>query len=48
MFGLGMAVAVAVDATIIRGVLVPTIMALLGRANWWTPRRRAELVAVRA
>jgi RND superfamily putative drug exporter len=38
MFGLGMTVAVAVDATIIRGVLVPALMALLGRANWWTPR----------
>jgi RND superfamily putative drug exporter len=37
MFGIGMAVAVAVDATIIRAVLVPASMALLGRANWWTP-----------
>ncbi|MEG3635081.1 MMPL family transporter [Micromonospora palythoicola] len=37
MFGLGMAVAVAVDATIIRGLLVPATMALLGRANWWRP-----------
>ncbi|MDM4722529.1 MMPL family transporter [Micromonospora sp. WMMA1363] len=40
MFGLGMAVAIAVDATIIRGLLVPATMALLGRANWWMPRRR--------
>jgi RND superfamily putative drug exporter len=39
MFGLGMAVAIAVDATIVRGLLVPATMALLGRANWWTPRR---------
>jgi len=38
MFGLGMAVAIAVDATIIRGLLVPATMALLGRANWWRPR----------
>lgn len=38
MFGLGMTVAIAVDATIIRGILVPAMMALLGRANWWTPR----------
>jgi RND superfamily putative drug exporter len=37
MFGLGMAVAIAVDATIVRGLLVPATMALLGRANWWTP-----------
>lgn len=35
MFGLGMAVAIAVDATVIRGLLVPATMALLGRANWW-------------
>ncbi|MFY1635585.1 MMPL family transporter [Solwaraspora sp. WMMB335] len=39
MFGLGMAVAIAVDATIIRGLLVPATMALLGRANWWRPGR---------
>jgi putative drug exporter of the RND superfamily len=36
-FGLGMAVAVAVDATVVRCVLVPAIMALLGRAGWWMP-----------
>jgi RND superfamily putative drug exporter len=40
MFGLGMAVAVAVDATIVRGLLVPSTMAVLGRANWWHPTRR--------
>ncbi|WBC16373.1 MMPL family transporter [Micromonospora sp. WMMA1998] len=39
MFGLGMAVAVAVDATVVRGLLVPATMALLGRANWWRPGR---------
>jgi RND superfamily putative drug exporter len=37
-FGLGMAAAVAVDATIVRCLLVPAIMALLGRAGWWMPR----------
>jgi uncharacterized membrane protein YdfJ with MMPL/SSD domain len=36
-FGLGMAVAVAVDATVVRCVLVPAIMALLGSAGWWFP-----------
>ncbi len=36
-FGLGMAAAVAVDATLIRCVLVPAILALLGRAAWWMP-----------
>jgi RND superfamily putative drug exporter len=37
-FGLGMAVAVAVDATVVRCVLVPAIMALLGSACWWFPK----------
>ena len=37
MIGLGLAVAVAVDATVVRLVLVPASMALLGRANWWLP-----------
>ena len=36
-FGLGMAAAVAVDATVVRCVLVPAIMALLGSAGWWMP-----------
>jgi uncharacterized membrane protein YdfJ with MMPL/SSD domain len=35
--GLGLAVAVLVDATLVRLVLVPAIMELLGRANWWLP-----------
>jgi putative drug exporter of the RND superfamily len=34
----GMAAAVAVDATIIRCLLVPAIMTLLGKAGWWMPR----------
>jgi RND superfamily putative drug exporter len=38
MFGLGLAVAVLVDATLVRMVLVPSTMALLGDANWWLPR----------
>jgi putative drug exporter of the RND superfamily len=36
-FGVGMAAAVAVDATIIRCLLVPAIMTLLGKAGWWMP-----------
>jgi len=40
MFGVGMAVAIAVDATIVRGLLVPATMALLGDLTWWTPRHR--------
>ncbi|MDX6743508.1 MMPL family transporter [Actinocorallia sp. A-T 12471] len=37
--GVGLAVAVAVDATLVRLVLVPAAMALLGRWNWWMPAR---------
>lgn len=36
-FGLGLAFAVALDATLIRVVLVPILMRLMGRANWWFP-----------
>jgi RND superfamily putative drug exporter len=38
MFGLGLAFAVLVDATIVRLMLVPSIMEILGDANWWFPR----------
>ena len=37
MFGIGLAVAVLIDATIVRIVLVPATMVLLGDANWWLP-----------
>ena len=37
MIGLGLASAIAIDATIVRLVLVPATMALLGKANWWLP-----------
>jgi putative drug exporter of the RND superfamily len=37
MFGLGLATAILVDATIVRMVLVPATMKLLGDANWWLP-----------
>ena len=37
MMGLGLATAILVDATIVRMVLVPATMTLLGRANWWLP-----------
>ena len=36
-FGAGAAIAVILDATVVRAVLVPSLMALLGRANWWAP-----------
>jgi RND superfamily putative drug exporter len=38
-FGLSLAVAVALDALLIRMVVVPALMHLCGRANWWLPRR---------
>jgi RND superfamily putative drug exporter len=37
LFGVGLAVAVLIDATLVRMVLVPATMSLLGRANWWLP-----------
>ena len=37
MFGIGLAMAVLIDATIVRVVLVPATMVLLGDANWWLP-----------
>jgi RND superfamily putative drug exporter len=38
MFGVGMALAVVMDATLIRAALVPAFMRLAGDANWWAPR----------
>ncbi len=43
--GLGAALAVAVDATIIRALLVPSLMALMGKWNWWAPRSLKRLHA---
>jgi len=43
MFGLGLAFAVLVDATIVRMMLVPSIMEILGDANWWFPKWLAWL-----
>ena len=39
-FGVGLAVAVTLDATIVRAILLPSAMAVLGRWNWWLPARR--------
>jgi putative drug exporter of the RND superfamily len=38
LMGVGMATAILVDATVVRMVLVPAVMQLMGRANWWIPR----------
>jgi RND superfamily putative drug exporter len=43
MFGLGAGLAILVDATLIRGVLVPAGMRLLGRAAWWAPKPLRKL-----
>ena len=37
MFGLGLAIAILLDATLVRMVLVPALMTLMGEANWWLP-----------
>ncbi|GFG53885.1 hypothetical protein MAGR_53260 [Mycolicibacterium agri] len=38
MFGLGLALAVLVDATLVRMMLLPAFMHVLGRWNWWAPK----------
>jgi RND superfamily putative drug exporter len=42
-FGLGLAIAVLIDATIVRTLLVPSLMAIFGRWNWWLPPGPAQL-----
>jgi RND superfamily putative drug exporter len=43
MLGLGLTVAVLMDATLVRMLLVPAFMCVLGRANWWAPKPLARL-----
>jgi uncharacterized membrane protein YdfJ with MMPL/SSD domain len=43
MFGVGMASAILIDATVVRGVLMPAAMALLGERCWYLPRWLAWL-----
>jgi putative drug exporter of the RND superfamily len=43
MFGVGLTLAVLVDATLVRILLVPAFMHVLGRANWWAPKAMARL-----
>ena len=45
--GLGVAIAVALDATVVRALLVPSTMRLLGKWNWWMPARLERWVASR-
>jgi uncharacterized membrane protein YdfJ with MMPL/SSD domain len=46
-FGFGLAIAIFVDATIVRALLVPSLMAILGRWNWWLPGGVARVMRVR-
>jgi RND superfamily putative drug exporter len=48
MFGVAMAAAVLIDATVVRGILMPAAMALLGERNWYLPRWLAWLPGGRA
>lgn len=43
MFGVGLTLAVLVDATLVRMILVPAVMHILGLANWWAPKPLARL-----
>ena len=43
--GFGQAVAVAIDVSIVRALLVPALMSMLGRWNWWAPRPLRRLYA---
>ena len=43
LFGSGLAMAVLMDATVVRGMLVPAFMRIAGRWNWWAPRPLARL-----
>jgi RND superfamily putative drug exporter len=43
MFGVGLAVAVLLDATVVRMVIVPAVMSLAGKAAWWLPAGSTRL-----
>ena len=43
IFGLGLTLAVLVDATLVRMALLPSFMRLMGRWNWWAPAPLARL-----
>lgn len=46
--GIGLAIGILIDATIIRGLLLPSVMVLLGRWNWWLPASLARLLKIKA
>ena len=45
-FGIGLAAGIIFDATVIRALLVPALMGLMGRWNWWLPGRAARVLKV--
>ena len=47
-FGIGLAAGIIFDATVIRALLVPSLMRLMGEWNWWLPKRAAKVLRVRA
>ena len=47
-FGIGLAAGIIFDATVIRALLVPSLMTLMGRWNWWLPQPAARVLRVRA
>src|ERR1044072_8646839 len=48
MFATALGGGILIDATIIRGLLAPALVAILGRWNWWLPARPARLLRVKA
>jgi RND superfamily putative drug exporter len=48
MIATGLGAGILIDATIIRALLVPAVVSLLGRWNWWLPRLPARLLRVKA
>jgi RND superfamily putative drug exporter len=46
--GVGLALGILIDATIVRSLLLPSVMTLLGRWNWWLPESVAKAAMVKA
>jgi putative drug exporter of the RND superfamily len=46
VFATGLAAGILLDATVIRGLIVPAVVSLMGRWNWWLPSRPARLLRV--
>jgi RND superfamily putative drug exporter len=44
MFATGLAAGVLIDATVVRGLLLPAVVSLLGERSWWHPRRPSAAV----